>query len=201
MAKKRKKSKREKRIWRFLRIQIFLILLVLGAILFYYLSGYASKVASMRKEAATFVSKSTAETFKQSQTSIAYDSDGNIISILKGDKDSYYVPISDMPPYVEQAFISVEDKKFKEHHGIDYKGIARAAWGMLKNGRVSGGGSTITQQLARNVFLNQDITWERKLEEIFIASELEEKYTKNQILEFYINNIYYGNGFYGNTIV
>ena len=197
MAKKRKKSKREKRIWRFLRIQIFLILLVLGAILFYYLSGYAAKVASMRKEAATFVSKSTAETFKQSQTSIAYDSDGNIISILKGDKDSYYVPISDMPPYVEQAFISVEDKKFKEHHGIDYKGIARAAWGMLKNGRVSGGGSTITQQLARNVFLNQDITWERKLEEIFIASELEEKYTKNQILEFYINNIYYGNGFYG----
>ncbi len=197
MAKKKKKTKKEKRIWRFLRFQIFLILLVLGAILFYYFSGYASKIAAMRKEASTFVSKSTAETFKQSQTSIAYDSDGNVISILKGDKNSYYVPLTDMPAYVEQAFISVEDKSFRSHHGIDYKGIARALWSMIKNGRISGGGSTITQQLARNVFLNQDVTWQRKLEEIFIASELEEKYTKDQILEFYINNIYYGNSFYG----
>ncbi|MCR4611781.1 MAG: transglycosylase domain-containing protein, partial [Lachnospiraceae bacterium] len=196
-SKKSKQSKKQKRIWRFLKFQIFLILLVVAALLYYYLGGYATKISSMRKEAETFVSKSTAETFKQSQTSIAYDTEGNVISILKGDKNSYYVPLEDMPAYVENAFISVEDKNFMNHHGIDYKGIARALWGLVTTGKVTSGGSTITQQLARNVFLNQDVTITRKLEEIFIASELEEKYTKEQILEFYINNIYYGNGFYG----
>ena len=195
--KKSKKSKRQKRIWRFLKFQIVLIVLVLGALGFYYFGGYASKISAMRKEAETFVSKSTAETFKQSQTSIAYDSQGNVISILKGDKNSYYVPLSDIPAYVENAFISVEDKKFKDHHGIDYKGIARALWGYITTGKVTGGGSTITQQLARNVFLSQEVSMTRKLEEIFIASELENKYTKDEIMEFYINNIYYGNGCYG----
>ena len=196
MAKK-KKSKKQKRIWRFLKIQIVLIILVVGALLYYYFGGYASQISAMSKEAESFVSKSTENTFKQSQTSMAYDSDGNVISILKGDKNAYYVPLKDMPAYVEYAFISVEDKKFMEHHGLDYKGIARALWGYVTEGRVTGGGSTITQQLARNVFLNQEVSMTRKIEEMFIASKLEEKYTKEQILEFYINNIYYGNGCYG----
>ena len=195
--KKSKKTKKQKKIRRLVRVNIILLLLLLGAIGFYYFSGYATKISAMKKEAQSFVSKSTAETFKQSQTSIGYDTDGNIISILKGDRNSYYVPLSDMPPYVEQAFISTEDKRFEEHHGLDYRGIARALWGRITNGKITGGGSTITQQLARNMFLTQDVTYERKIEEMFIASYLEEKYTKDQIMEFYVNNIYYGNGFYG----
>ena len=81
--------------------------------------------------------------------------------------------------------------------GIDYKAIIRAAWAMIRDGEVSQGGSTITQQLARNVFLSHERTWERKMEEIFIATELEKKYSKDKILEFYLNNIYFGNGYYG----
>lgn len=197
MAKQSKKSKKHKRIWRFLKLQIVLIIIVIAAILYYYLGGYAARISSMRSEAESFVSKSSEETFKQSQTSMAYDIEGNVISILKGDKNSYYVPLEDMPAYVEYAFISTEDKSFKSHHGLDYKGIARAIWGYLTSGKVTSGGSTITQQLARNVFLSQEVTLTRKIEEMFIASLLEEKYTKDEILEYYINNIYYGNGYYG----
>lgn len=93
--------------------------------------------------------------------------------------------------------VSIEDKKFYSHGGIDFKAIIRAVWAMVRNGEVTQGGSTITQQLARTIFLNNDRTWQRKMEEIFIATELEKKYTKDEILEFYLNNIYFGNGYYG----
>ncbi len=197
MAKNKKKRSKNQKWWTFLKIQIVLIILVLGGIGFYYLSGYAEVISKMRKEASSCVSKSSEETFKKNQTSIAYDCNGNTISVLKGAKDSYYVTLEDTPPYVEQAFICVEDKKFRNHSGIDFKGIARAVWELIKNRKVSSGGSTITQQLARNVFLSQEVTWQRKVKEIFIASELEKKYSKDQIMEYYINNIYFGNGYYG----
>lgn len=92
------------------------------------------------------------------------------------------------------AIISIEDKKFYQHGGVDYKAIMRAVLAMLRDGEVTQGGSTITQQLARNVFISQEKTWQRKMEEIFIALQMEKKYTKNEILEFYLNNIYFGNG-------
>ena len=95
------------------------------------------------------------------------------------------------------AIVSIEDKKFYQHSGIDLKAILRAAKAMIENGKVTQGASTITQQLARNIFLTQEKTWQRKVEEMFIATELEKKYNKTQILEFYLNNIYFGNGYYG----
>lgn len=91
----------------------------------------------------------------------------------------------------------MEDQRFYQHRGVDFRALVRAAKSLIENRKITQGGSTITMQLARNVFLTQEKTWQRKVEEIFIAQNLEKKYTKDQILEFYLNNIYYGNGYYG----
>ena len=109
----------------------------------------------------------------------------------------YYLSYEEIPVDVCAAIISIEDKKFYQHNGIDYKAILRAVKEIIENGEVTQGASTITQQLARNIFLTQDKTWQRKVEEMFVATELEKKYSKNKILEFYLNNIYFGNGYYG----
>ena len=151
----------------------------------------------MKEEAAGFVRKSTEATFRAAQTSVVYDKDGNTISTLKGEKDVYYLPYEKIPADVCAAIVSIEDKKFYQHSGIDYKAIFRAVKAAIENGEVTQGGSTITQQLARTVFLTQDRTWQRKVEEMFLAVELEKKYSKTKILEFYLNNIYFGNGYYG----
>ena len=103
----------------------------------------------------------------------------------------------DIPIYIKQAIVSTEDKRFFKHKGLDYKGILRAIVAMIRDGEVTQGGSTITQQLARTVFLSNEKTWERKIEEMYIAVELEAKYSKEDILEFYINNVYFANGYYG----
>lgn len=161
------------------------------------MSGYGAKITSLHNEAVAFVQNSSVDTFKASETSEAYDKDGNKISVMKGEKDVYYIAFDDIPQYAKDAIISIEDKKFYEHHGVDYQAIMRAAISYLKNKKITQGGSTITQQLARNIFLSQDKTWERKVEEIFVATELEKKYSKQQILEFYLNNVYFANGVYG----
>ena len=96
------------------------------------------------------------------------------------------------------AITSIEDKNFFKHKGYDLKAIIRAGFAYIKNkGVITQGGSTITQQLARNIFLSFEESWQRKAREIFIAIELEKKYTKKEIMEFYLNNIYFANGYYG----
>ena len=198
MSKGKRKKNKTKRFWRFFRIQMFLILVVVAGIGYYYAGGYAAKVSEMKNAAEYLVVHSTEDTFRQAQTSIVYDHNGEVISVMKGEKDVYYLESRQIPDVVKNAIISIEDKKFYIHHGVDYQAIARAALAMVKNnGEITQGGSTITQQLVKNMFLTQDKTWERKVEEIYIAVELEEKYTKEQILEFYLNNIYFGNGYYG----
>ena len=96
------------------------------------------------------VRQSDVDTFKANQTSIVYASDGSVISTLKGEKDSYYVSIEEMPVDAVTAIVSIEDKKFFRHHGIDYRALLRAVKAMVQNGEVKQGGSTITMQLARN---------------------------------------------------
>ena len=173
------------------------MLLVVAAVAYYYAGGYAAKVSAMKTEAVSMVSHSSKDTFRKSQTSIAYDINGKTLSVLKGEKDVYYIEYEDIPIYVKQAIISTEDKQFYKHNGIDYRGIMRAAVAMIQDGEVTQGGSTITQQLARTVFLSNERTWERKIEEMYIAVELEKKYSKEEILEFYLNNVYFANGYYG----
>lgn len=107
------------------------------------------------------------------------------------------VDISEVPDYVQQAFISVEDQRFYEHHGIDVRAIGRALYkDILAGGKVEGG-STITQQLAKNIFLTNDKTVLRKTKEAIIAVNLEKRYSKSKILEMYVNHVYFGHGAYG----
>ncbi|HEU5139805.1 MAG TPA: PBP1A family penicillin-binding protein [Bacillales bacterium] len=107
------------------------------------------------------------------------------------------VDIKEIPDSVQQAFIAVEDSRFYEHHGIDIQGILRAVYTDILAGAKVEGGSTITQQLAKRVFLSADKTWLRKTKEAIIAINLERRYSKKQILEMYLNQIYFGQGAYG----
>lgn len=196
-AKTKKPKRKHRGLKIFLELQVVLILFVIGAITYYYVGGYANEVAKLRNEAIRMVNSADENTFRSSETSLAYDSNGNILSVLKGEKDVYYLEYSEIPIYAKEAIISIEDKKFYDHRGVDYRAIVRAAYAMLRNGKVTQGASTITQQLARGIFLTQDRTWERKIEELYISIELEHRYSKNQILEYYLNNIYFANGYYG----
>lgn len=195
--KRRKKKTKSQKWWGFLKFQMVLIVLVIAAVAYYYAGGYAAKIKEMKTEAVALVAAATRDTFRQNQTSIAYDCKGETLSVLKGEKDVYYVEYDDIPIYIKQAIVSTEDKRFFKHRGLDYKGILRAIVAMIRDGEVTQGGSTITQQLARTVFLSNEKTWERKIEEMYIAVELEAKYSKEDILEFYINNVYFANGYYG----
>ena len=108
-----------------------------------------------------------------------------------------YIRLSDMPAYVPKAFLAIEDHRFFSHPGVDPIGLGRAVWTDLTAGAKRQGGSTITMQVARNLFLTNEKTYTRKWKEIAIALTLEQKLTKEQILELYLNNIYYGKGAYG----
>jgi penicillin-binding protein 1A len=115
----------------------------------------------------------------------------------RGDSGGAVLPLKDMPSYVPKAFVAIEDRRFYEHYGVDPWGIARAALANILHRGVSQGGSTITQQLAKNLFLTQERTIHRKLQEAMLAVWLERKFTKTQILELYLNRVYFGAGAYG----
>jgi penicillin-binding protein 1A len=121
--------------------------------------------------------------------------DGKVM-VTRGDS-GVSATIKELPKYVPQAFIAIEDRRFDQHFGVDPMGIARAAVANILRRGVSQGGSTITQQLAKNLFLTQERTFTRKLQELLLALWLERKFTKNEILELYLNRVYFGAGAYG----
>jgi penicillin-binding protein 4 len=136
-------------------------------------------------------------TFKDKTETRIYDRDGNLIKEV-APRDYYYIPINEIQQDIKNATIAIEDIRFYEHKGYDLKAMARAGIELIKNkGEITQGGSTITQQLVKLQFLSLEKTYKRKIEEIFIAAKLEKMFTKDQILEFYLNNINYGNGAYG----
>lgn len=197
--KQSQKVARKSRFWGvFFRSVLLLgLLIVFGGILFAYLK-YGKSILSMQKMAKDYVWSSNEDTFRQTETSIFFDASGEVISTLSGEKKLYYVQYEDIPAVVIDAIVTIEDKRFFEHRGVDFIANIRAAIALVKNeGKITQGASTITQQLARNIFLTNEVTYERKVKEIFIASELEKKYSKQKILEFYLNNIYFANGYYG----
>jgi penicillin-binding protein 1A len=110
-----------------------------------------------------------------------------------------YTPLNEIPRDLQQALIATEDARFYRHHGVDLEGISRAMLTNLQDGQYSEGGSTITQQLVKNLFLSQDKTMSRKIEEIALALGVEMRFSKDEILEMYLNQIYYGSGAYGIT--
>lgn len=196
-----KKKKKHKKFW--LGVKIFLLVILLGIltglIVFYFKFG--DELLQWRNEAKEIVENSTVETFRSSETSMVYASNESVVAKLKGDKDSYYLTFDEIPQYVKDAMIVTEDRDFFEHDGVNLLSTVKAAALLVKskimNEEISRGGSTITQQTAKLTFLTNEKTYERKIREIFIAFEMEKKYSKNQILEFYINNMYFANGYYG----
>ncbi|MCY6960054.1 transglycosylase domain-containing protein [Clostridium brassicae] len=108
-----------------------------------------------------------------------------------------YVEIDKIPQDLKNAIISTEDKRFFRHYGFDIVGIGRAFITNIRKGEIKQGGSTITQQLAKNLFLSDEKSYVRKFKELVLAIKLEAKYTKEEILEMYLNVIYYGEGAYG----
>lgn len=131
-------------------------------------------------------------------SSQVFDRKGRLITTIHAEENRLPVPLSQVPENLQHAFIAAEDVRFYEHHGIDPRGILRAVYNNIVSGDATGqGGSTITQQLARNAFLTQEQTLKRKLLEAVLALEIEQKYTKDEILEMYMNQIYFGQGCYG----
>lgn len=108
-----------------------------------------------------------------------------------------YVKLQDIPESMQQAVVAVEDRKFYNHWGFDMEGIFRASLVNLQYGQVKEGASTITQQLVKNLFLSQEQTMGRKAEEFVLAMDMELNYSKDEILELYLNTIYFGSGYYG----
>ena len=125
-----------------------------------------------------------------------YNIDSNIIENLKLEKQNY-VTIDRMPKDLKRAVILMEDKRFYKHGGYDVKAITRALIADIKARKIVQGGSTITQQLAKNLFLSEDQSLKRKIDELFLSIKLEKVYSKEEILEMYLNIIYYGDGAYG----
>lgn len=124
------------------------------------------------------------------------DRNGKTLAI-RGPRYGRAVRIDDLPPHVPRAFIAAEDKRFYEHDGADTQAMARAAWANVLSGRTVSGASTITQQLVKNLVLSPEQTLKRKVQEVRLARQLEEKLSKSEILELYLNRVYFGSGFYG----
>ncbi len=122
--------------------------------------------------------------------------DGSVLAI-RGEMAGANVALKDLPPFLPKAFVAIEDRRFYSHYGVDPLGIARAAVTNILHRGVSQGGSTLTQQLAKNLFLTQERTFQRKLQEVELALWLERKHSKAEILELYLNRVYFGSGAYG----
>lgn len=190
------KGKRKKKKSILFKIILGFIIVLLGIVGIFAII-YGGTVSKLRKNAREITAGVTADTFREIETSIIYDVNGNEITSLSGTKELYYLSQEEIPDILKKTFVMTEDKDFYNHKGVDLSAIVRAVIANAKSNSIEQGASTITQQLARNMFLSHEVTWERKITEMFVAMELENKFSKNQILEFYINNIYFANGYYG----
>lgn len=172
---------------------ILLVCVVVGVVCFSVISIYGYSVVH-----GDPVFNLTEEKYSQNQTSFIYgtDSDGNDVEItrLHGEENRIWVNLSDMNEYMPKAFIAAEDQRFDRHHGVDW---TRLVGIIVKRSNRGQGGSTITQQLIKNLTDENDVTLVRKFNEILSALNIEKNYTKNEIIEAYLNTIYLSSGCYG----
>lgn len=189
--KKHSLSKIMKRVLLLSIIGLFIVIIYVGC---YIYSKIENNISESVNKSNKIISEMSKDDFNSRTPTNIYDKDGNLIKQLKT-VDYVYKKYDELNPIVFEALIAVEDNRFYEHDGIDLKGLARAMYSSVVRHQ-SQGGSTITQQLAKNVYLTMDKTLWRKISEAVIAQELEKRYSKHQILEFYVNNINYGNGCY-----
>lgn len=187
--KKKSKPKWKKRLKIFFLILFLLAIIAAGAV-----SGIVIAIA---KDAPKI--NPTNITSLLNQTSFILDQNGNIIEKIqnKGYEYRTIVSINQMPKHLKDAFIAIEDERFEDHIGVDPKGIIKSAIDNVKAGHIVRGASTITQQLAKNLYLTSDKKWDRKIKEAYLALQIEKALTKDQILEAYLNRIFLGQGAYG----
>jgi len=139
----------------------------------------------------------TLSNYSPSETSYVYDIKGKLISRLHGEANREAVAFKQISPHLKRAVLAIEDSHFYLHHGINPNSIGRAMWVNWKSGGVVEGASTLTMQLVKNIFLSSDRTFSRKLSEAVLAIRIEQVFSKNQIMEMYLNNIYWGHNNYG----
>lgn len=139
----------------------------------------------------------TIDSYIPSETTLIFSADGKVLARLHREENRQVVPLSKISTYMQKAVIATEDPRFYHHHGLDFYGIIRASIKNLIHGCIVEGGSTITQQLARNLFLTRKKTITRKLAEMILALQIERRYTKEEILELYLNQVYLGHNAYG----
>ena len=135
--------------------------------------------------------------YEMSQNSTIVDEDGNEVDSIATSEYREIVDNKQIPDDLKHAFIAVEDERFESHPGLDFKSILGSAIDNFKAGGIVRGGSTITQQLARNTYLTNDQTYERKIKEIFLALEIEDALDKDEILSAYLNRVFMGQNSYG----
>ncbi|MEW9495768.1 transglycosylase domain-containing protein [Bacillus altitudinis] len=175
-------------------------LLLVALIPLFVLTFYLSKeeAASVKPVNEVLDQKIKLEKVDFSQNSYMYDRDGSLISeIVSNDENRVFVKYDKIPDSVKELFLRSEDRNFYDHKGIDFMGVIRALAANVKNHGISQGASTITQQLSRNLYLSHERSFSRKFTELLYSYELERKFTKEEILESYLNTIYFSNGVYG----
>ncbi|MFZ7944659.1 MULTISPECIES: transglycosylase domain-containing protein [Bacillaceae] len=163
-------------------ILLILLVVLLGTILYFGWLATRANVESLKEGL--------------SQPTVIYDKGGKVASNVATNRTKG-VKVAELPKYVPNAVVAIEDERFYEHSGFDVKGIARAFFSNLFAGRITGGGSTLTQQLTKNALLSPERTYKRKAEELFLAVKIEKVYTKEEILQMYINQVYFGSGAWG----
>ncbi|MCH3951285.1 MAG: penicillin-binding protein 1A [Acidaminococcus sp.] len=169
--------------------------MILSAVLALILVGFLS-IAAFFALAKFTTAKILSKDMVPMASSQFFDANGDLMTTVDSEEDRIPVSIDKVPKNLQNAFLAAEDIRFYNHGGIDFKGIGRAIYTYIRYGEVQGG-STITQQLAKNYFLTQERTLTRKIHEAFIALQIEQKYTKKEIFEMYMNQIYFGQGAYG----
>lgn len=131
------------------------------------------------------------------RTSFIYGENGTLLKGIHGEINHIPVPVEKIPKHVQQAFVAIEDERFYRHHGVDPKAIIRALYHYYKEGQITEGASTITQQTMKMYFLTPEQSLWRKIKEVFLAVEFERRYSKDKVLELYLNRAYFGEGAYG----
>ena len=173
---------------------LILLLKLIGALFIVGVIAVFAIIIKYRLELPNL--QSMVEDYKPQMATIIYDKNNNVVDTLSVEAREV-VKLEDVSPYVKDAFLAIEDKQFYSHHGLNFKGIARAVITTFLKGRATQGGSSITQQLAKNAFLTPEKTFSRKVKEAILTYQIERTYTKDEILERYLNEIYYGSGSYG----
>ncbi len=173
-----------------------IILYIIGTLLALGIIGLVSIIVYIYVLSLELPSTDEFSKFKYTEPMVVYDAKGNIIAEL-GAERRYPISIDQMPPYVYQAVVAVEDARFYEHSGIDPWGIARAMVSNIKAGRMVEGGSTLTQQLVKVIYLSPERKLKRKIKEVIIAYRLDKELSKEKILELYLNQVNFGRGAYG----